>query len=206
MPPKNVEEYLMTGCMRCKYGATPDCKVHLWQKELKDLRKILLELPLTETIKWGVPCYTFDKKNVLVLAAFKHYVALSFFQGELINDPYGLLEKPGDNTTSGRVLKFTHFEKIMENSIFIQEYVLQAIELIKLGKRNEKRKTEITFPNELLEKFQENTEFEQAFLKLTPGRQRGYILYFLQPKQVKTRYQRIEKCIPQILEGKGLNE
>lgn len=206
MLPKNVEEYLMTGCMRCKYGATPDCKVHLWQKELNGLRKILLELPLTETIKWGVPCYTFNQKNVLILAAFKHYVALSFFQGEFLHDPYGLLEKPGENTTSGRVIKFTHFEKITESSIFIQEYVLQAIELVKLNKRKEKNKKEIPFPNELLDKFQENPDFEQAFLKLTPGRQRGYIFYFSQPKQIQTRIQRIEKCIPKIFEGKGWNE
>lgn len=206
MLPKTVNDYLLTGCMRCKYGATPDCKVHQWQNELSLLRKILLDTPLSETIKWGVPCYTYNQKNVVILAAFKNYVALSFFKGELLNDNYNLLEKSGENSSSGRVIKFTNLEKILENSIQIQEYILQAIEIEKTGKSVVKTKTEISYPDELLEKFKENSDFAQAFLKLTPGRQRGYIIYFTQPKQIKTRYLRIEKCISKIMEGKGLNE
>ncbi len=206
MLPKTVNDYLLTGCMRCKYGATLECKVHQWQNELGLLRKILLDTPLSETIKWGVPCYTYNQKNVIILAAFKNHVTMSFFKGELLNDTYNLLEKSGENSSSGKVIKFTNSEKILENSTQIQEYILQAIEIEKTGRISKKEKAEILLPDELLEKFKENTDFAQAFLKLTHGKQRGYIIYFTQPKQVKTRYQRIEKYISKIMEGKGLNE
>lgn len=117
MFPQNVEDYLLRGCMRCQYGSTPKCKVHKWQDELKALRDILLSSALKEEIKWGVPCYTFQQKNVIILAAFKNYVSLNFFKGEWIQDAYGLLEKSGNNTHKGRVIRFTSIEQILENTL-----------------------------------------------------------------------------------------
>lgn len=206
MLPKTVNDYLLSGCMRCQYGATPNCKVHQWQNELKTLRNLLLQSDLQEVIKWGVPCYTYNQKNVVILAAFKNYVGLSFFKGKLINDTYHLFHEQTENSQTSRTIKFTDLQEIIDNIPKIQEYIIQALEIEKSGKKIEKEKTEILFPDELLEKFKENPDFANAFLKLTPGRQKGYIIYFTQPKKLETRYQRIEKSIPKILEGKGLNE
>lgn len=201
-----VDQYLIDGCGRCKYYATPNCKVNTWIEELKILRSIALESGLNEEIKWGVPCYTFENKNIILVSAFKDYCAISFFKGTLIKDKKNLLEKPGDNSQSAMYLKFNKESDILSNKKIIKSYIEQAIEIEKSGLKVEFKKNPEPIPEELNKKFQENPEFKKAFFSLTPGRQRGYILFFSQPKQSKTREARIEKCTTKIFNGEGLNE
>ena len=201
-----VDQYLIDGCGRCKYYATPNCKVNTWIEELKILRSIALESGLNEEIKWGVPCYTFENKNIILVSAFKDYCAISFFKGTLIKDKKNLLEKPGDNSQSAMYLKFNKESDILSNKKIIKSYIEQAIEIEKSGLKVEFKKNPEPIPEELNKKFQENPEFKKAFFSLTPGRQRGYILFFSQPKQTKTREARIEKCTTKIFNGEGLNE
>lgn len=208
-----VDHYLEEGCGRCPLGGTPGCKVHAWTEELKHLRQIVLNCGLTEERKWGVPCYTLPKakgsgsQNVVIIGAFKEYCVLSFFKGALLKDTDDILQKPGENTQAGRIIKFTSVQQIVEKQSVISAYVFEAIEVEKAGLQvdfNEKR--ELNYPDELLEKFAKDAELKSAFDALTPGRQRGYILYFSQPKQSKTRSSRIAKYTPKILAGKGLHD
>lgn len=204
---QNVDSYLLVGCGRCALGGTPACKVNSWTSSLKLLRNILLECGLHEDIKWGVPCYTFQKKNIIILAAFKEYCALSFFKGALLQDFDSLLQKPGENTQAARLIKFTKTKEIEDKIDILKAYIFEAIELEKAGHKVKFAKnTELHLPSEFQTKLNENPTLKNAFETLTPGRQRGYILHFSQPKQSKTRKARIEKCIPQILSRKGLNE
>lgn len=206
MNPK-VDQYFAVGCGRCPLGGTPECKVHNWPQELEHLRTIILECGLTEELKWGVPCYTFRKSNIVLLAAFKESCTLSFFKGALLKDNAHILEKPGENTQAGRVIRFTDVRKIIELESTIKAYIAEAIAVEKAGLEvTRKETTEFTFPEELIDKFDEDPDFRVAFEALTPGRQRGYLLYFAGAKQAKTRVARVEKYIPHILEGKGLND
>lgn len=201
-----VDKYLIDGCMRCKLGATPACKVNHWKEELLLLRQIALDSGLTETIKWGVPCYTYNDKNIILIAAFKEYCGFSFPKGMLLNDKYQLLVSPGESSQSALFAKFTHANDIVVNSEKLKEYILQAIEVEKSGKKIEFKKNPEPIPKELLQKFDELPVLKKAFFDLTPGRQRGYIIYFSQPKQSSSRFNRIEKCIPKIMNGEGLND
>ena len=202
-----VDNYLIEGCGRCSLGGTPDCKVHNWTEELKQLRRIVLECGLTEEVKWSVPCYTFQQNNVLIVSAFKEYCSLSFFKGALLKDAEGILEKPGENSQAARLFKFTNVQQILEMEPTIKAYIYEAIEVEKAGlKVDFKQKNELVYPEELQTKLDEDPELKSAFESLTPGRQRGYVLHFSQPKQSKTRISRIEKCIPKILEGKGFHD
>lgn len=202
-----VDQYLLDGCGRCAFYATPQCKVHNWAKELEILRGILLSTELKEEIKWGVPCYTLNNKNVLILSAFKNYCAVSFFKGVLLKDDDGLLEKPGPNTHDARILKFTDSQQIVQRDKALHNFIEQAIAIEKSGKKVETtNKADLVFPDELTEKLNADATLKKAFLALTPGRQKGYVLHFSQPKQPKTREARIEKCIPKIMEGKGFND
>ncbi|MDF2156349.1 YdeI/OmpD-associated family protein [Algoriphagus sp. CAU 1675] len=206
MNPK-VDLYFIEGCGRCKLGGTPQCKVHTWEDELQELRSIILETGLNEELKWSVPCYTFQGKNLLLLAAFKEYCALSFFKGSLLKDEKKLLHQPGENSQATRQFRFTQLGEIQEMESILKAYIQEAKELEKAGlKVDFKEKKALVFPDELLQKFEENPVLKRAFEALTPGRQRAYTLYFSAAKQSKTRASRIEKCIPQIFEGKGLNE
>ncbi|MBT31762.1 MAG: hypothetical protein CMO01_19055 [Thalassobius sp.] len=206
MNPK-VDSYFAVGCGRCPLGGTPDCKVHNWQEEMEHLRTIILSCSLTEELKWGVPCYTFQSKNVLILSAFKEYCSISFFKGALLKDANSILEKPGENTQAARLIKFTKVQQVIDLEETIKNYILEAIEIEKAGLTVDfKEKSEIEYPEELQDKLNEDPELKKAFEALTPGRQRGYILYFTQPKQAKTRVSRIEKCAAKIFEGKGLQD
>jgi uncharacterized protein YdeI (YjbR/CyaY-like superfamily) len=205
MNPK-VDLYLEEGCGRCSLYQTPQCKVHPWKEELRYLRRIVLECGLTEEVKWGVPCYTFQESNVLLISAFKNYCSISFFKGSLLNDPKGILEKPGKNTQAGRLIKFTNTEKVREIETDIRSCVFEAIEIEKAGQKVNFRKNPEPIPEELLQKFEELPALKAAFEALTPGRQRGYILHFSQPKQSKTRESRIKKCIEKIMNGKGFHD
>ena len=205
MNPK-VDIYFMDGCGRCPLGGTPDCKVHNWQKEMAYLRTILLDCLLTEELKWGVPCYTFQKNNIVILAAFKEYCALSFFKGALLHDAEGILSKPGENTQAARLIKFTNIREIVELESVLKAYIFEAIEVEKADLKVEFKKDSEPIPDELRKKFDEYPDFKTAFYALTQGRQRGYILHFSQPKQAQTKTARIEKYMPRIFEGKGIND
>ncbi|MEQ8556456.1 MAG: YdeI/OmpD-associated family protein [Cyclobacteriaceae bacterium] len=200
---QDVETYLSEGCGRCPLGGTPECKVHTWSAELKYLRSIVLDCGLTETAKWGVPCYTYKNGNVSIVSAFKDYASLSFFKGALLKDSLGILEKPGANTQSDRLIKFTSVKQITDLEQTLREYIYEAIEVERLGLKVEFKKNPEPMPEELEIRLEEDPQLKSAFYALTSGRQRGYIIHFAQPKQSKTRVARIEKCIPKIMEGKG---
>ncbi len=201
-----VDKYLLDGCMRCKYGGTPDCKVNNWRNELILLREIVLECGLKEEIKWGVPCYTENNKNIVVVSAFKEYSCLSFFKGVLLKDVHQILDKHGISSQSTRLIKFTSPDQILEKKEQLREYILEAIEIERTGKKVEFAKNPEPIPDELLEKFEEFPALKTAFEALTLGRQRGYIIHFSQPKQSISRMGRIERCIPKILNGEGFHD
>ncbi|MCE2849518.1 MAG: DUF1801 domain-containing protein [Chitinophagaceae bacterium] len=178
-----------------------------WNEELIELRKIVLGSQLTEMIKWGVPCYVFQESNVVLLGAFKAFCSISFFKGSLMKDPNGILLKPGENSQSARMIKFTHLDQIRELEPVIKTYILEAIEIEKTGlKPIVDKSMELAFPEELLQILDKDAAFKAAFAALTPGRQRGYNLFFTAAKQPATRISRIEKYRQQILDGKGIND
>jgi uncharacterized protein YdeI (YjbR/CyaY-like superfamily) len=201
----NVEIYFSEGCGRCSLGGTPECKVHTWQQELIALRRIVLECGLDEECKWGVPCYTFQGKNILMVSALKDSCILSFFKGSLLHDEHGLLSFAGENSQVAKMFRFTRAEDILMLEELIKTYIFEAVEVEKAGLKVPKSAAP-ELPEELLQKFEEMPAFQVAFEALTPGRQRGYLLYFSQPKQAQTRENRIEKCVPKILNGEGLHD
>lgn len=202
-----IDTYLAVGCGRCPLTNTPECKVHNWTEELKLLREIVLECGLTEELKWGVPCYTFEGNNIAIVSAFKEFCSLSFFKGVLLKDANGILIKQGENSQAARIVKFTDVQQILEKESILKAYIKEAVEVEKAGLKVEfKEISEYEIPAELQNKLDENEAFRNAFKDLTPGRQKGYILHFSQPKQSKTRESRIEKSMPRIFLGKGLHD
>ena len=182
-------------------------KTQKWQEEFEKLRKIMLDCQLTEELKWGWPCYTFEKSNIVLINGFKEYCALLLFKGALLKDPNGILHQIGENTQAGRQIRFTSVQEITEMEPILKAYIHEAIEVEKAGLKVEfKKSTELIFPEEFQKKLDENPALKTAFTALTPGRQRAYNFYFSAPKQSKTRKSRVEKCIPQILAGKGLDD
>jgi uncharacterized protein YdeI (YjbR/CyaY-like superfamily) len=182
-------------------------KARKWREELKKLRRIILGCHLAEELKWGKPCYTFQKSNIVILLGFKEYCALLFCKGVLLNDANGILIKPGENTQAARQIRFTNVRDIAGMEPVLKAYIHEAIEVEKAGlKVNYKKNTDLIFPGEFQNKLDKNPALKTAFDALTPGRQRAYHLYFSAPKQSKTRESRVEKCTQQILNGKGLND
>jgi uncharacterized protein YdeI (YjbR/CyaY-like superfamily) len=182
-------------------------KAEKWDKELEKLRMILLDCGLTEELKWGVPCYTFQKSNIVLVHVFKEYCALLFFKGTLLNDVNGILIQQTENVQAARQIRFTNVREIGKMETILKAYIHEAIEVEKAGlKVDFKKTTEFIIPEEFQNKLDKSPALKTAFDALTPGWQRGYILYFSQPKQSKTRESRVEKCMKQILKGKGLNE
>ncbi|WP_347551407.1 YdeI family protein [Pseudalkalibacillus hwajinpoensis] len=176
-----------------------------WREEFEKLRMIILDCQLTEELKWGVPCYTFQKKNIVLIHGFKEYCALLFFKGVLLHDAHGILIQQTENVQAGRQIRFTDVQEIVAMETTLKAYIYEAIEVEKAGLEvNFKKNTEI--PEELQNKFDEIPTLKTAFEALTPGRQRAYILYFSKAKQSKTRESRVEKYMQQILNGKGLND
>ena len=206
MTDPKVDQYLIDGCMRCKYGATPQCKVNDWREVLVLLRQVLQETELTETLKWGVPCYTWNDKNIVVLSALRDACTLGFFKGALLEDPEGLLQQPGANSQATRYLKFTDPGEVTERIPTIQAFLSAAIALEQSGQKVVFKKQPEPMPEELREILSHSPELSRAFFALTPGRQRGYILHFSQPKQSATRISRIEKCRDKILRGEGFHD
>ncbi|REK65015.1 MAG: hypothetical protein C6P35_11655 [Cohnella sp.] len=182
-------------------------KAKKWKEEFEKLRKIVLDCELTEEFKWMHPCYTFEKKNIVLIHGFKEYCALLFFKGALLHDAHGILIQQTENVQVGRQIRFTNVREIVEMETILKAYIHEAIEVEKAGlKVNFKKNTEFIIPEELQNKFDEIPALKTAFEALTPGRQRAYIFYFSEPKQSKTRESRVEKCIQRILNGKGLND
>lgn len=202
----SVEHYLINGCGRCSLYQTPRCKVNDWRDELIALRKILSDCELEEEIKWSVPTYTLNGANILILSAFRQYASISFFRGVLLSDPEKILQSPGENSQAIRLLKFTDVEQIDRYSDSIKKYVLEAIDIEKSGKKVEFRSSNPEYPAELIARFENDPQLKLAFEALTPGRQRGYILYFNGAKQARTRSSRIEKFTDLIMQGKGMND
>ncbi len=182
-------------------------KAKKWQPELEQLRKIILDCNLPEELKWGKPCYTYQNVNIVLLHDFKEYCALLFFKGALLKDTENILTQQTENVQSARQLRFTSVNQIVKLTDIIKAYVFEAVEVEKAGLKVGLKKTnEFNIPKEFQLKLTENAILKKAFEALTPGRQRAYYLYFSAPKQAKTRELRIEKCIEQILNGKGLND
>lgn len=200
-----VDQYLERGCMRCKYGNTPQCKVNWWRTELLALRALMLRSGLTECIKWGVPVYTHAGKNVVMVHALKDFAFINFFKGALLADPHRVLLQVG-NQQSDRSIRFTHPDQIEPVAEVISQYVREAIELENQGKKIVFQKNPEPIPDELLAAFDADPASREHFLALTPGRQRGYIIYFSQPKQSETRVKRIQASKAAIAEGIGMND
>jgi len=182
-------------------------KAKRWQEEFQILRAMVLDSPLTEEVRWGQACYTFDGRNVVLIHGFKEYCALLFFKGALLTDPKGILIQQTENVQSARQIRFTSLREIVEMKPILKTYVREAISVEKAGlKVNLKKTAEFKVPEEFQQRLDEDPALKTAFAALTPGRQRGYLLHFSAPKQSTTRASRVEKCMKQILAGKGLND
>jgi uncharacterized protein YdeI (YjbR/CyaY-like superfamily) len=178
-----------------------------WQEELEKLRTVILDCGLTEELKWGVPCYTFQKSNIVLIHVFKEYCAILFVKGALLKDANNILVTQTENVQAGRQIRFTHVQEIVEMETVLKAYINEAKEVEKAGlKVSYKKATEFPIADEFQNKLDEIPDLNTAFYALTPGRQRAYLLYFSAPKQSKTREARVEKCMQQILNGKGLND
>src|SRR2546430_3492403 len=182
-------------------------KATAWQEEFEKLRKLVLDCGLTEELKWGCPCYSFEKRNIVLIHGFKEYCALLFFKGALLNDANGILVQQTKNVQASRQIRFTNVREIDKIEPILKAYIKEAIEVEKAGLKVDYKKTaDFAIPEEFQNKLDEIPALKTAFDALTPGRQRGYILYFSAPKQSKTRESRIAQCMQQILDGKGLND
>ena len=182
-------------------------KAKKWSEEYERLRTIILDCGLTEELKWGCPCYTFQKRNVVLIHGFKEYCALLFFKGALLKDAEGILVQQTANVQSARQIRFTSARQIVKMKTILKAYIRQAIEVEKGGLKVRFKKTaEFAVPEEFQSKLDANPSLKKAFKALTPGRQRAYLFYFSGAKQSKTRESRVEKCVQQILIGKGLND
>lgn len=182
-------------------------KAKKWQTEIKKMREIVLECHLAEELKWGCPCYTYEKKNIVLIHVFKEYCAFLFFKGALMKDKKGILIQQTENVQAARQIRFTDIKEIKKLEATLKAYIYEAIEVEESGAKVEFKKTkEFEMPEEFPKKLDKNAKLKTAFNALTPGRQRAYLLYFASAKQSKTRESRIGKCIPQILDGKGLDD
>lgn len=182
-------------------------KAKNWQEEFEKLRTIILDCGLTEELKWGQPCYTFQKRNIVLIHGFKEYCAMLFFKGALLNDPNDILIQQTENVQAARQIRFTNARQIVKMEPVLKTYIYEAIEVEKAGLKVPLKKTaEFIIPEEFQKKLDKIPALKAAFYALTPGRQRAYLFYFSAPKQSKTRKSRVGKYIPQILKGKGLED
>lgn len=178
-----------------------------WRAEMTLLRQIALDCQLTEELKWGKPCYSFEQNNIVLIQGFKNFCALLFTKGALLTDPEGTLQQPGPNTQSARRIQFTNVQQVAAQKANIIDFIQQAIAIEKAGlKVDFKKPKDFLIPEEFQVQLDQNNKLRAAFQALTPGRQRGYIMHFSSAKQAKTRASRVEKCMADILKGKGLND
>jgi uncharacterized protein YdeI (YjbR/CyaY-like superfamily) len=182
-------------------------KATKWRAEFEQLRTIVLDCGLTEELKWGHPCYTFEKKNVVLIHGFKEYCALLFMKGALLTDAKGILVQQTENVQAARQIRFSNLREVVKLKTVLKAYIHEAIEAEKSGLKVKLKKTkEFNVPDEFQSRLDKHPALKTAFDELTPGRQRGYLLYFSSAKQSKTRESRVEKCVQQILAGKGLED
>jgi uncharacterized protein YdeI (YjbR/CyaY-like superfamily) len=182
-------------------------KAQKWQQEFRKLRTIILDCGLSEELKWGVPCYTFQNRNIVLMHGFKEYCALLFIKGALLKDDKGILIQQTKNVQAGRQIRFTTVREIAELEPILKDYIREAIEVEKSGSKVTLKKTsDFSIPNEFQSKLDSIPALRDAFYALTPGRQRAYLFYFSQPKLSRTREARVEKSIDLILDGIGLND
>jgi uncharacterized protein YdeI (YjbR/CyaY-like superfamily) len=182
-------------------------KAKKWREEMAALRKIVLECPLTEDVKWMVPCYTFGESNIVLIHAFKEYCAILFVKGALLKDAKGILIQQTKNVQAARQIRFTSVREVLDIEPVLKAYILEAIGVEAAGlKVAYKKPSEFSIPDEFQARLDENPALKAAFEALTPGRQRAYLLYFSGAKQAKTREARVEKCMQPILDGKGLDD
>jgi uncharacterized protein YdeI (YjbR/CyaY-like superfamily) len=182
-------------------------KAKKWKEEFEKLRMIILDCGLTEELKWGWPCYTFQKSNIVLIHGFNEYCALLFFKGALLKDAKGILIQQTANVQAARQIRFTNVREIAKMEPILRAYIHEATEVEKAGLKVKYKKTsDFKIPEEFQNKLDEIPALKAAFGALTPGRQRAYLFYFSQPKQSKTRASRVEKCMQQILNGKGLDD
>src|SRR5215831_19338155 len=182
-------------------------RAETWQDEFDELRRIVLDCELTEELRWGKPCYMSQNANIVLIHGFKEYCALLFFKGALLKDPKGILVQQTENVQAARQIRFTHVREILEMEPILKAYIREAIEAEKAGLQVTYKKTsEFKMPEEFQNKLMKTPALKAAFAALTPGRQRGYLLYFSAAKQSQTREARIEKCMDQIFDGRGLND
>lgn len=204
---KPADVFFTDGCGRCSLMGTPSCKVQKWKKELAALRKIIQSTDLKEERKWGMPTYTLEKANVLMITAFKEYCSISFFKGILLEDSKGILSSPGEQSQSTRLIKFRSVAEIIEAEIDIKVFIKEAIQNEKAGRKVEFSKSKVlVLSPEFTIRMDKDSSLKNAFNALTPGRQRSHHLYISSAKQAKTRADRVERCIPVIMKGKGWNE
>lgn len=182
-------------------------KAKKWRKEFEQLRKVCLDCGLTEELKWGKPCYTYQNSNIVLIHGFKEYCALLFFKGALLKDSKGILIQQTANVQAARQIRFTNVQEIVKMQSILKSYIKEAIDVEKAGLQVSYKKTsEFAIPDEFQNRLNNSPPLKKAFNALSPGRQRGYILHFSAAKQSETRKSRVEKCVPQILKGKGLND
>jgi uncharacterized protein YdeI (YjbR/CyaY-like superfamily) len=201
-----VDLFIADGCGRCEYYATDRCKVRNWQTELQHVRQIMLESDLEEEIKWGVPVYTHEGKNIVIISALKDCVTFGFFKGVLLKDTHKILEKQGESVQSARIIRFTSVDRILEMASVIKDYITEAVAIEVSGTKVEFKKDLEPIPAELEDRFEELPALKDAFYSLTPGKRRGYVIYISQPKGSEARFSRIEKCIEKIMNGEGLHD
>ena len=182
-------------------------KAGKWHKEIGKLREIVLNCDLVEELKWGCPCYSYQKKNIVLIHVFKEYCAVLFFKGVLLKDPKNIMVQQTKNVQVARQVRFTSLQQIMKMERILRSYIYEAVEVEESGVKVPMKKTkEFSMPEEFQNKLSKNPALIKAFYELTPGRQRGYLLYFSAAKQSKTREERIEKYVDRILDGKGLED
>ena len=202
----DIEDYFTKGCGRCPRFATPDCSSRLWNDGLRTLRRICVDAGLTETVKWGHPCYTHAGRNIAIIGAFRDDFRLSFFNAALMKDPKGLLEKSGPNTAHADVIRFTAPEQVYELEPTIRAYLAEAMDYAQKGILPPKLTRSLELPDELIEAMDTDPELAEAFHTLTPGRQRSYVIVLSSAKQAQTRINRILKFRDKIIAGKGATE
>ncbi|MBI5611285.1 MAG: YdeI/OmpD-associated family protein [Deltaproteobacteria bacterium] len=201
-----VDSYLQDGCGRCDLYRTPNCKVLRWTPALVQLRELALASGLTEELKWGSPCYTLEGKNVAMIVAFKESCALQFFKGAAMSDPDGLLERPGPNSQYGRFVRFLANEHVAPKRPQLLKLLEQAIALERAGVQVEPKAEREPLPEELEQRLAADPKLAEAFQALTPGRQRSHVLHISGAKQSETRARRVDRCVPEILAGRGFFE
>jgi uncharacterized protein YdeI (YjbR/CyaY-like superfamily) len=206
MNTESVESYLRDGCGRCSHFRLPTCKVHRWTDILEALRALVRATSLREEMKWGSPCYTHEGKNVIMLVSLKAYCALQFFRGAELADPTNLLEAPGPNSRSGRLLKFRSLAEFDMHRAEAVAFVAQAIALAEAGAARPAPVAADPIPDELARRLADDPTLDQAFHALTPGRRRSHLLHIAGAKQPQTRERRVEGCVPAILAGRGHQE